>query len=45
MRKPKKQNKPLKDLSRSLTQFDPNQTLTDAIELSKSAGLLHHTGR
>jgi transposase len=27
MRKPKKQKKPLNDLSRSLTPFDPNQTL------------------
>jgi hypothetical protein len=27
MRKPKKQQKPLNDLSRSLTPFDPNQAL------------------
>ena len=27
MRKPKTQKKPLNDLSRSLTPFDPNQTL------------------
>ena len=33
MRKPKKQTKPLNDLSRSLIPFDPNQTLT-AVMLS-----------
>jgi hypothetical protein len=27
MRKPKQQDKPLNDLSRSLIPFDPNQTL------------------
>jgi len=27
MRKPKKQKKPLNDLSRSLTPFDPNHSL------------------
>ena len=32
MRKPKKQNKPLNDLSRSLTPFDPNQTLIAVID-------------
>jgi hypothetical protein len=31
MRKPKKQNKPLNDLSRSLTPFDPNRTLIAVI--------------
>src|SRR5215813_2749889 len=31
MRKPKKQKKPLNDLSRSLTPFDPNQTLLAVI--------------
>src|SRR6516225_9864506 len=40
MRKPKKQNKPLNDLSRSLTPFDPNQTLTAVIELSKRTWLV-----
>jgi hypothetical protein len=35
MRKPKKQTKPLNDLSRSLIPFDPNQTLTAVVELSK----------
>jgi hypothetical protein len=30
MRKPKKQQKPLNDLSRSLTPFDPNHTLIGA---------------
>ena len=34
MRKPKKQKKPLNDLSRSLTPFDPNQTLITVVELS-----------
>ena len=32
MRKPKKQQKPLNDLSRSLTPFDPNQTLIAVID-------------
>jgi hypothetical protein len=40
MRKPKKQKKPLNDLSRSLTPFDPNQTLTVVVELRKKTGLL-----
>jgi hypothetical protein len=30
MRKPKKQKKPLNDLSRSLAPFDPDQTLIGA---------------
>ena len=40
MRKPKKQKKPLNDLSRSLTPFDPNQTLTAVVELSKRTWLV-----
>jgi transposase len=40
MRKPKKQHKPLNDLSRSLIPFDPNQTLTAAVELSKKTWLV-----
>src|SRR5262245_62831532 len=40
MRKPKKQKKPLNDLSRSLTPFDPNQTLTAVVELSKKTWLV-----
>ena len=40
MRKPKKQNKPLNDLSRSLTPFDPNHTLIAVIELSKESWLV-----
>jgi hypothetical protein len=36
MRKPKKQ-KPLNDLSRSFTSFDPNRTLISVIELSKES--------
>jgi transposase len=40
MRKPKKQKKPLNDLSRSLTPFDPNQTLITVIELSKRSWLV-----
>ena len=36
MRKPKQQ-KPLNDLSRSLTPFDPNQTLIAVIELSQKS--------
>jgi transposase len=40
MRKPKKQPKPLNDLSRSLTPFDPNQTLSTVIELSKKTWLV-----
>jgi transposase len=40
MRKPKKQEKPLNDLSRSLIPFDPNQTLTAVVELSKKTWLV-----
>src|SRR5499433_4540543 len=40
MRKPKKQEKPLNDLNRSLTPFDPNQTLTVVVELSKKCWLV-----
>jgi transposase len=40
MRKPKKQKKPLNDLSRSLTPFDPNQTLIAVVELSKKSWLV-----
>jgi len=40
MRKPKKQTKPLNDLSRSLIPFDPNQTLTAVVELSKKTWLV-----
>jgi transposase len=40
MRKPKKQTKPLKDLSRSLTPFEPNQTLIAVVELSKKSWLV-----
>src|SRR5215831_19044506 len=40
MRKPHKQKKPLNDLSRSLTPFDPNQTLTAVVELSKESWLV-----
>jgi transposase len=40
MRKPKKQPKPLNDLSRSLIPFDPNQTLTAVVELSKKSWLV-----
>ena len=40
MRKPKQQTKPLNDLSRSLTPFDPNQTLTAVVELSKKTWLV-----
>ena len=36
MHKPKKQMKPLNDLSRSLTPFDPNQTLIAVIENASS---------
>ena len=39
MRKPKQQ-KPLNDLSRSLTPFDPNQTLIAVIELSQKSWLI-----
>ena len=40
MRKPKQQQKPLNDLSRSLTPFDPNRTLIIVIELSKECWLV-----
>ena len=40
MRNPKQQQKPLNDLSRSLTPFDPNQTLICVIELSKENWLV-----
>ena len=40
MRKPKTQKKPLNDLSRSLTLFDPNQTLIAVVELSKASWLV-----
>ena len=41
MRKPKQQQKkPLNDLSRSLTPFDPNHTLIVVIELSKENWLI-----
>jgi hypothetical protein len=33
MHKPRKQKKPLNDLSRSLTSFEPNQTLTAVVVL------------
>ena len=36
MRKPKKRNKPLNDLSRSPTPFDPNRTLIAVIENASS---------
>ena len=40
MRKLKKQPKPLDDLSRSLTLFDPNQTLIGVVELRKKGWLV-----
>ena len=40
MHEPKKQQKQLNDLSRSLTPFDPNQTLTAVVELSKESWLV-----
>ena len=40
MRKPKQQNKPLNDLSRSLTPLDPSQTLIAVVELSKESWLI-----
>ena len=40
MRKSKKQQKPLNDLSRSLTPFDPNHTLIIVVELSKKTWLV-----
>jgi transposase len=39
MRKPKKQ-KPLNDLSRSPTPFDPNRSLIGVIELGKESWLV-----
>ena len=36
MRKPKKQKKPLNDLSRSPTPFDPNRTLIVVVENASS---------
>jgi hypothetical protein len=40
MRKPKRQKKPLNDLSRSLTAFDPNETLIAVVEMSKMSWLV-----
>src|SRR5215813_2513484 len=40
MRKPKKQKKPINDLSRSLTPLDVNQTLICVIELGKESWLV-----
>jgi transposase len=40
MRKPKQQQKPLNDLSRSLTPFDPNRTLIAVIEMGKGSWLV-----
>ena len=40
MRKPKKQEKPLNDLSRSLTPFDLNRSLITVIDLSKESWLV-----
>jgi transposase len=40
MREPKKQKKPLNDLSSSPTPFDPNHTLIAVIELSKESWLV-----
>ena len=36
MRKPKQQTKPLNDLSRSLTPFDPNETLIGVVDKTSS---------
>ena len=36
MRKPKKQKKPINDLARSLTPFDPNHTLIIVVENASS---------
>ena len=36
MRKPRKQKRPLNDLSRSLTSFEPNQTLTAVVDNASS---------
>src|SRR5215470_10687296 len=40
MRKPKKQKKPINDLSRSPTPFDPNHTLIIVVELGKENWLV-----
>src|SRR5262245_5960053 len=40
MRKPKQQYKPLNDLSRSLTPFEPNHSLITVIELSNESWLV-----
>jgi transposase len=40
MRKPKQQQKPLNDLSRSLMPFDPNRTLICVIEMGKESWLV-----
>src|SRR5215475_3794660 len=40
MHKPKKQHKPINDLSRSLTPLDVNQTLICVIELGKESWLV-----
>ena len=40
MHKPKQRKKPLNDLSRSLTPFDPNHTLIAVIEMSKKSWLV-----
>ena len=40
MHKPKQQQKPLNDLSRSLTPFDPNHTLIAVVELSQKNWLV-----
>ena len=40
MNKPEKQLKPLNDLSRCLTPFDPNHTLITVVELSKESWLI-----
>src|SRR5215467_1658491 len=40
MRKPKKQKKPLNDLSRSPTPFDPKRTLLVVVELGKESWLV-----
>ncbi len=40
MRKPKQLHQPLNDLSRSLTPFEPNQTLIAVIEMSQSSWLV-----
>ena len=45
MRKPKKQKKPLNDLSRSATPFDPNRTLIGVIEIQKRRSTSSRRGR